>query len=387
MKIQIRKAEINDATNIAKVHAKSFIAANREKITSTTRAELGSADYYERWKARLSGNQCLTYIAEYSQKVVGLITVVYPNQSTAEILYLYVDPVYWRHRIGKRLFSFVIRLLRKQKFTSVIIWVSKTNPHARAFYISQGAFPDGHEQVVERRHIVFPQLRYLLPLVPMTNSKKWVDVWQQNNIEFHEGHYNQDLLDYQHHLGNLQDKNVFIPFCGKSQDMLWFQEQGANVIGIELSSIAVEAFFSKNHFDYRCHQSQNPPFMLFKRDRITLFCGDFFQLPPKNIKSIDIVYDRGALVALPKETRLLYVNKLTTLIPSGCYVVLNTIEFNTANEASPPYSVSPKEIQTLYSKDYKIQLLHHEKNATVPTHLKSRHLRNYQRRIYLLIKR
>src|SRR3569623_953180 len=41
-------------------------------------------------------------------------------------------------------------------------------------------------------------------------------------------------------------KNIFIPLCGKSKDMLWLRAQGHAVIGVEVVARAVEAFFAEN---------------------------------------------------------------------------------------------------------------------------------------------
>ena len=39
---------------------------------------------------------------------------------------------------------------------------------------------------------------------------------------------------------------VLVPLCGKSLDMIWLAQQGHRVIGVELSDVAVESFFSEN---------------------------------------------------------------------------------------------------------------------------------------------
>lgn len=43
-----------------------------------------------------------------------------------------------------------------------------------------------------------------------------------------------------------QGSRVFVPLCGKSLDMIWLAQQGHEVIGVELSPVAVEDFFREN---------------------------------------------------------------------------------------------------------------------------------------------
>ncbi len=43
-----------------------------------------------------------------------------------------------------------------------------------------------------------------------------------------------------------QGSRVFVPLCGKSQDMLWLAQQGHEVIGVELSPVAVAGLFREN---------------------------------------------------------------------------------------------------------------------------------------------
>ncbi len=38
---------------------------------------------------------------------------------------------------------------------------------------------------------------------------------------------------------------VLVPLCGKSVDLLWLVGQGCDVTGVELSEIAVRAFFAE----------------------------------------------------------------------------------------------------------------------------------------------
>ena len=44
--------------------------------------------------------------------------------------------------------------------------------------------------------------------------------------------------------------SILVTWCGKSVDMPWLCSQGYNVVGIELSAIAVRQFFEENKIPY-----------------------------------------------------------------------------------------------------------------------------------------
>jgi len=57
---------------------------------------------------------------------------------------LYVDPSYWRRRIGTMLHNDAIDHLRRQRFAVATLWVLERNLHARNWYEHLGWRPTGH---------------------------------------------------------------------------------------------------------------------------------------------------------------------------------------------------------------------------------------------------
>ena len=76
-------------------------------------------------------------------------------------------------------------------------------------------------------------------------TKDWLDRWQKNQIGFHQGETNQYLIKYLDRFDLKKGDRVFLPLCGKAHDIAWLANQGFEVIGIELSGIAIESFFSE----------------------------------------------------------------------------------------------------------------------------------------------
>ena len=78
----------------------------------------------------------------------------------------------------------------------------------------------------------------------------WLERWEREEIGFHQNEINPHLRQYWQELSLSPDSEVFVPLCGKSIDMLWLRRQGYSVLGVELSNIAVQAFFKENGYTH-----------------------------------------------------------------------------------------------------------------------------------------
>jgi thiopurine S-methyltransferase len=139
--------------------------------------------------------------------------------------------------------------------------------------------------------------------------------------------------------------------------MLWLIEQGHEVVGIELSPIATEAFFRENQLNVK--KQRIGRFVRWRAKGISIWCGDFFSLTSKQLGRIDAVFDRAALTALPPEVRAAYVRKLMDLTEQVAPILLFTLEDIQTHLAlsSPPID---KELAELCEGHYDIELLYSE---------------------------
>ena len=114
----------------------------------------------------------------------------------------------------------------------------------------------------------------------------WHERWKNNQIGFHRQNVNAHLQQFWKELGlELSDEaSIFVPLCGKSHDLNWLARQGHNVLGIELSALAVEAFFQEQALTPQI--SQNGALQSWSHNNITLFCGDFFALESTQLSTI-----------------------------------------------------------------------------------------------------
>ena len=85
----------------------------------------------------------------------------------------------------------------------------------------------------------------------------WIQRWKDNKIGWHRDEPNSKLIEFVSCLQLNTGDTVFVPLCGKSKDMLYLAQQGYKVIGVELSALAVEQFFTDNKIVYQVSQEED----------------------------------------------------------------------------------------------------------------------------------
>lgn len=186
----------------------------------------------------------------------------------------------------------------------------------------------------------------------------WLQCWRDRQTDFHQKTVNHFLTRFWPSLAPASGSRVFVPLCGKSLDMIWLAAQGHQVIGVELSPIAIRDFFRENGL--RPTRRRLGKFVLWQHGRISILCGDYFALGKGDLGPIDTVYDRAALTALPEDIRRLYVVHLRKIVPDTSQVFLLTTEDAAENETASEALGVGAEITTLYSENFEIDLAHVE---------------------------
>ena len=182
----------------------------------------------------------------------------------------------------------------------------------------------------------------------------WHNRWEKNLTGFHLDEVNPHLRENWSVLNLPAGSRVFVPLCGKSLDLIWLAEQGYQVVGVELSPLATEAFFSENKLT--TEHGQVGGLELWQSEKISLFCGDFFDLTAEILGQVDAVYDRASLIALPPAMRQDYAKKMTELAQSAPKLLV-TLEYDQSKMDGPPFSVSEDEVQALYEANYQVKQL------------------------------
>ncbi|EGU40084.1 thiopurine S-methyltransferase [Vibrio ichthyoenteri ATCC 700023] len=180
----------------------------------------------------------------------------------------------------------------------------------------------------------------------MKDSEFWHNKWAANQIGFHLEDVNPLLIKYWPMTNPSSSDSVFVPLCGKSEDLVWLATKHQDVQGVELSNIAVRAFFAE-HFYTPTVMPVSGQHELFQFDELNIYVGDYFTVP---IKPVDIIYDRAALIALPEAMRDEYISCLKTRLKPGGRILLVSLDYPQGEMAGPPFSVAEQEVMRHFAE-------------------------------------
>ncbi|WP_303907318.1 thiopurine S-methyltransferase [Thiohalomonas denitrificans] len=183
----------------------------------------------------------------------------------------------------------------------------------------------------------------------------WLDRWVRGETGFHQPEVNTHLQTFWDRLELAPGARVLVPLCGKSLDMLWLLSEGYQVLGVEVSPLAVQNFFAEN--DIPAEVVPSDPFTRYRADDLEILCGDFFDLTPERLKGVGGVYDRASLVALPPAMRKRYTDHLKVLFPGKLEALLVTMEYPEGEMDGPPFSIGEQEVHALYGDNCDIERL------------------------------
>ena len=103
----------------------------------------------------------------------------------------------------------------------------------------------------------------------------WKSRWEEGRIGWHEASGNDALHKHWPTPGN--GERVLVPLCGKSPDLKWLALEGYEVTGVELSEIAVRAFFEEANLKFEVSVADGLSIFRCLDPTITLVCGDYFK--------------------------------------------------------------------------------------------------------------
>lgn len=213
----------------------------------------------------------------------------------------------------------------------------------------------------------------------------WHARWEANEIGFHQADINPHLQAYWPAIAVAPEGRIFVPLCGKSRDMLWLAGEGQRVLGVEISPIAVQTFFTENRLSPV--STLKPPFTEHRSDEITLLQGDYFALTPAQLDGISAVYDRASLIALPPAMRARYAQHMAALLQRGVPILLVTLDYPQQEMDGPPFAVSTDEVDKLFSADFEITSLGGLDILAENPRFQARGLTRLDERVYRLVRR
>jgi thiopurine S-methyltransferase len=180
----------------------------------------------------------------------------------------------------------------------------------------------------------------------------WHSRWEQGQIGFHLATVNPRLIAHASALPAAPGSRVLVPLCGKTLDMAWLAARGHQVVGVELSELAAQAFMQEHGLLSSLVVVRDGAFVCYRTPGIEIWCADMLSISRAQLGHLDGYYDRAALVALPETMRVPYLQQLATLLPRGARGLVISFDYAQAQMPGPPFSVDDATVRALYTQDF-----------------------------------
>ncbi|MBV1921802.1 MAG: thiopurine S-methyltransferase [Pseudomonadales bacterium] len=182
----------------------------------------------------------------------------------------------------------------------------------------------------------------------------WHERWDKDEIAFHESETNLQLLAHFDKLALPKASRVFLPLCGKTRDIAWLLNSGYRVVGAELSELAINALFDELGVEPQI--SSVGELIHYRAKGIDIFVGDIFDVSTELLRTVDAIYDRAALVALPEAMRNQYTSHLINITGKAPQLLI-TYAYDQVLMDGPPFSISEEEVKQHYSGTYQLAIV------------------------------
>lgn len=165
----IRRADPQDAMEVARVHVRSWQAAYRGLLPQSYLDQLRPEDRAARYDfANADPRAPQTLVAVDGQAIVGFATFM-PSRDAdqpdfGELCALYVAPEQWGRGVGAALSAAAREALAKRGFRNALLWVMAGNERAERFYRRDGWTADDMQRTDTVWDVTVSELRYVREL-------------------------------------------------------------------------------------------------------------------------------------------------------------------------------------------------------------------------------
>lgn len=187
------------------------------------------------------------------------------------------------------------------------------------------------------------------------HAEFWLERWKNGETGWHLPNAHPLLVEFWETLAVPPPAMVFLPLCGKTPDLAWLAARGHRVVGCELSRLAVESWFAEQGIEPDIAAVDE--LVRYRGAGVELWCGDFFALRPEYLAGVAALYDRAALIALPAEQRVRYVEHLTRLFPLPIPALVISLDYPQQQMDGPPFAISAEELSGHFTRTHRIDTL------------------------------
>ncbi|CAH8840361.1 unnamed protein product [Trichobilharzia szidati] len=220
---------------------------------------------------------------------------------------------------------------------------------------------------------------------------KWVERWEKNETGWHLNFVHRSLTTFWDQLCPDDNPNnrLFIPLCGKTEDMEWlYQNKSCKIIGCDLAELPLRQFVNEHKsldMKERLVKFKNGEEVLMfhtSDNRLCLYCCNLFSMESAPEEPFNLIWDRGSFVALPPNLRADYVALLTKLSTANVRWLQESLNYPPGAHNTAPCSSTDEEMKSLYDSYTLISLLvesnHAATNGGQPGRSKTNLLDNIQ---------
>ncbi len=172
----------------------------------------------------------------------------------------------------------------------------------------------------------------------------WDNCWQRASQPFHLSEAHPFLQRYL----NLLDKSekLLLPLSGKSIDPIFLAKNNIHSTSIEFNPSAIDSFIVDSKLKFKLESFEQKK--CYRFENFDVWLADFFEIVPQDIGKFSQVFDRAALVALPKELRAKYIGHLKSLLQSEATILMVTMDYEEDEMSGPPFYISKDELTELF---------------------------------------
>lgn len=156
--MEVRRASVADAADIASVHVRTWQAAYQHVFGAERLEQLDVTRRVAGWTRALNEGESI-FVADDDGRVVGFVSV-----GACELYAIYALPEAWGSGAGAALMRAAVAQLREDGCAEAFLWVLEDNPRARRFYEREGWELDGGRKEDDFLGVRVAEVRYRIRL-------------------------------------------------------------------------------------------------------------------------------------------------------------------------------------------------------------------------------
>ncbi|MRX28461.1 thiopurine S-methyltransferase [Kangiella sp. HZ709] len=172
----------------------------------------------------------------------------------------------------------------------------------------------------------------------------WDTCWQRASQPFHLSEAHPFLRRYLYLLDNKE--KLLLPLSGKSVDPIFLAQNNIHSTSIEFNPSAIDNFIIDSELSFKRKTFEQKKCYDF--GDFDIWLADFFDIETKDIGKFSQVFDRAALVALPKELRDKYIKHLKSLLQPKATILMVTMDYEEGEMSGPPFYIAQNELTELF---------------------------------------